>query len=171
MMILVTGKNNSGKSMFAERIAASLGPCRYYIATMRPFGIEGLARVEKHQMQRAELDFTTLELPVLVGETELPRDAVVLLEDVSNLLANSMFERKSTASKVFADINRLADRVSHLVIVTISRFNEGNYDQETQSYMQELAWLNRKLEEQAEVVAKLHNGRAVFKKGELHGNI
>jgi adenosylcobinamide kinase/adenosylcobinamide-phosphate guanylyltransferase len=96
MMILIAGANSSGKSAFAEDLAVRIadGPL-YYIATMVPHGPEGAARVARHLTRRAGRGFITIESP---GAVLPARDAdTVLLEDVSNLLADAMFATNPAA--------------------------------------------------------------------------
>lgn len=83
MIVLVTGGSRSGKSSFAEDAAVALwrlgardacpvpfeeGAPRetqdaplWYVATMHPWGADGIARVEHHRAQRANKGFTTVE--------------------------------------------------------------------------------------------------------------
>ena len=114
-LIMISGANGSGKSRYAERIVARTTGERYYIATMRPCSEENLQRIEKHREQRKDLQFTTLECPYQVGAAAVERDGVVLLEDVSNLLANAMFERGGDEASVCADIEALCSRCRLLV--------------------------------------------------------
>ena len=60
MLTLVTGGAASGKSEYAERLAAACDGPRVYIATMRPLDKESVARIEKH---RAAVSYTHLPLP------------------------------------------------------------------------------------------------------------
>jgi adenosylcobinamide kinase/adenosylcobinamide-phosphate guanylyltransferase len=167
MLILVMGKNNSGKSLFAERLAARLHETRYYIATMRPFGAEGAARVERHRLQREGLGFLTLELPCAIGNAPLPTGAAALLEDVPNLLSNAMFEQDGNEAEVFADIELLCRRAGHVVAVTISAFEDGDYSGETLAYIRALEALNRSLYNLADIVVEMEQGVPVCRKGEL----
>lgn len=166
MIVLISGPNGSGKSAYAESLACKLSKTRYYIATMKPYGAEGAARVEKHIRQRAGMGFLTLELPHSVGKAPLPADALVLLEDVSNLLGNVMFERCGGAEEVFADIAQLSQRAVHMLIVTIGSFDEGNYSEETKAYIQSMGQLNGKLAALADVVIELRGGVPFCRKGD-----
>ncbi len=166
MLILVTGENGSGKSVYAEKLACRAGGARCYIATMIPHGAEGAARVKKHLRQREGMGFLTLELPYVVGEAAIPPDAAVLLEDVSNLLGNRMFERGGTASEVIADIIALQKRCRILVAVTISGLDASAYDEETRAYIEALNVLNAALFSLADTVVEMRNGVPQLKKGE-----
>lgn len=90
-MILVLGENDSGKSRFAERIAVHEGEERIYLATMICATKENEERIQKHIRQRENAHFMTIESPYSVSDSPVSENSVVLLEDVSNLLANVMF--------------------------------------------------------------------------------
>ena len=105
MLSVIMGVSGSGKSEYAEDMAVRLADGRglYYAATMEPYGEEGRARVARHRKQRAGKGFTTLEcyrdienIAGMIG-TDRCRDATVLLECMSNLLANEMFSAPSGA--------------------------------------------------------------------------
>ena len=165
MLILVRGKNNSGKSAFAEKLAVRLSDKRFYIATMQPYGKDGAKRVEKHRAQRAGLHFETLERPYAVSDAPVCCSSVVLLEDVSNLLANVLFEKGKNERQVHADILLLASRCKALIAVTISKIKPGEYDGETIAYIAALQKLNERLYDSADIVYEMQNGVAVLKKG------
>ncbi|WP_442601613.1 bifunctional adenosylcobinamide kinase/adenosylcobinamide-phosphate guanylyltransferase [Paenibacillus sp. KN14-4R] len=57
MAILVTGGARSGKSSFAEQLAAKLGSSGLYIATAQIYDEEMRDRVSSHQAQRASGSF------------------------------------------------------------------------------------------------------------------
>ncbi|MCR8644895.1 bifunctional adenosylcobinamide kinase/adenosylcobinamide-phosphate guanylyltransferase [Paenibacillus sp. N1-5-1-14] len=65
MAIIVTGGARSGKSSFAEKLAAKLGDSGLYIATAQIYDEEMRERVSSHQSQREEGSFpwTTREEP------------------------------------------------------------------------------------------------------------
>lgn len=70
MAILVTGGARSGKSGFAERLAARLGDHGLYIATAQIYDEEMRERVSSHQMQRMSGSFpwTTREEPYALAQ-------------------------------------------------------------------------------------------------------
>ena len=94
-MILVTGGSGSGKSAWAENRVIENGQGPYvYLATMRPQGEDAEERIRRHREMRAGKGFVTLERYTDLDELTLPaelRGGTVLLEDLSNLLANEMF--------------------------------------------------------------------------------
>ena len=97
MIILVLGTQKSGKSLLAEELCLALGDSeKYYLATMRVMDHEGALRVEKHRKQRAGKGFVTIErgreITGAVKDMAHPEAATVLLECVSNLVGNELFE-------------------------------------------------------------------------------
>lgn len=93
MMILVTGGSGSGKSAFAEDCVVSCGETeRIYIATMYPFDEESRRRVQRHQKMRQGKGFETVECYTGLHKVQVPENSTVLLECMSNLVANEMFQ-------------------------------------------------------------------------------
>ena len=154
MLAVITGGSGSGKSEYAESIATSLAKWDklplYYIATMRPFGEEGKRRVERHRKLRAGKGFETIERYGNLKDQTLPEQGVVLLECMSNLTANEMFEPEgagdSTVEAVLAGVEALRERCAHLVIVTNDVFSDGiTYDEVTTLYQERLGQINQRI--------------------------
>lgn len=168
ILVLISGSNSSGKSIYAEQLIAKTTGARYYIATMRPCTEDNHRRVEKHRAQRQGLGFDTLECPYQIGNAPISPDGVVLLEDVSNLLANAMFEKGGSSDSVFRDICALADRCRILVVVTIAGLKDDGYDEETVAYINGLNKINQKLFDKASVAISMREGTPVYQKGDAH---
>lgn len=166
--VLISGSNNSGKSRYAEQLISQTTGDRYYIATMHPYTEENHRRIEKHRAQRKNLKFETLELPYRVGNAAVTPDGVVLLEDVSNLLANAIFEKNECWDNVFEDICELLDRCRILVAVTISGLKNDGYDAGTQTYIDSLNTLNEKLFERSTVAITMQDRTPTYQKGDIH---
>lgn len=170
MLLLVSGPNDSGKSACAEALAARLSTGRLlYLATMRPQTPENHMRIEKHRRQRASLGFLTVEEPVSLPRVSVRSEDVVLLEDVSNLLANAMFEAGQTAEDVLSDILALADRCHWLVAVSITGLSETDYTGETANYIRALNALNNALAGRADGVLNMKHGRPYWEKAPERG--
>ncbi len=165
MLILVTGGSGSGKSEYAENTAVALaekeGLPLYYVATMKPYGEEGRRRVARHRRLRAGKGFETIECFANLKSISLPGRGVVLLECLSNLTANEMFEPEGagegTEAAILEGVKELRKRSAHLVIVTNDIFSDGiTYDEVTRLYQERLGRLNRELallaDQAAEVV-------------------
>ena len=92
MMILVTGGSGSGKSAFAEDCVIACGEMpRIYIATMYPFDEESRKRVKRHRDMRFGKGFETVECYTGLSGVKVPEGCIVLLECMSNLVANEFF--------------------------------------------------------------------------------
>ena len=136
---LILGPNNSGKSLYAENLAVqnNNNPL-IYLATMVPQTDENLQRIKKHISQRSGKGFQTIEEPWNIHTLEFPSNAVVLLEDASNLLANGIFIHKSNETECFERILLLAEHCKKLIIVSIDGLTEGSFDAETNNYIHQL---------------------------------
>lgn len=172
MKILILGPNGSGKSLYAEKLVSRFNvSLLYYIATMIPYGEEGMKRVEKHRKQRAELVFVTIEKPFVVSDIQIPPNTAILLEDVSNLLSNSLFCKDCNGNEesVFKDIAGLCRKSRHSVMVSISGLITGpEFDAETKGYISALNLLNEKLTRFADVVISMREGTPFIVKGDIY---
>lgn len=178
MMTLIIGGSGSGKSAFAEQYLVEIAEeeKKYYIATMKIYGEEGRKKVERHRMQRADKGFETIESPVDIEKaaqemTEHP--ASVLLECMSNLVANEMFSgeipchKDEVVQKVVKGIQYLNERTSHLVIVTNNVFEDGiTYDDMSMEYIEALGKINQHLAAMSEHVVEVVVGIPIIWKGE-----
>ena len=152
---LIYGPNDSGKSKYAEDVAVRSGKKLIYLATMIPQNEENYNRIEKHRIQRQDKGFQTIEMGWNIGEIAVDQDTVVLLEDASNLVANGIFMYGENAQKAMEDIWKLAKKCKKLIVVSISGLSSAGYDEETEDYIEQLNWLNEKLEEKAAVVVEM----------------
>ncbi|MBP3487840.1 MAG: bifunctional adenosylcobinamide kinase/adenosylcobinamide-phosphate guanylyltransferase [Roseburia sp.] len=177
-MILIIGGSASGKSAFAEQtaIARGRGMPLYYLATMQIYDAEGEAKVERHRRLRAGKGFATIEQPREIAESlnEMTEPGTVLLECMSNLVANEMFgeeKQKSAdavADKVVTEILALCQGTRELIVVTNNVFEDGiRYDASTMEYLRALGAVNCRLAETAETVAEVIAGIPVVRKGAL----
>ena len=168
MIHLITGGSASGKSAYAEKLAVEAGEkTRYYLAAMKPWGKEGQERVERHRKMRAGKGFTTVECytcreqaALSLGE-EKPEKRVILLECMSNLLANEQFEEGGSDQEILArirgGIRSLQKRAETLIIVT---------KEETVRYLRLLGGVNRFLAQEADRVTEVVFGIPVVWKTE-----
>ena len=93
MITVITGGSGSGKSAYAEQMVLDAEDLnRIYIATMFPFDEESHRRIARHRAMRAEKKFTTLECYTGLKHLKIPEHSCVLLECMSNLTANEMFQ-------------------------------------------------------------------------------
>ena len=169
MLTIVIGGAGSGKSAFAEELVCRLSGKRVYLATMLPRDGESHTRVEKHRAQRAYLEFETHECGLGLENIQLPAGTNVLLEDLSNLLANEMYEPDGGgADAVRRGMKRLITSCENLTVVTNEVFSGGaDYDAESLRYMHALADLNRELAARADLAVEVVCGLPNILKGEL----
>ena len=152
MLTLIIGGSASGKSEYAEQYVQKLDGSRIYLATMHCYDEESQKRIEKHRKARSGRGFQTVERETNLETLHLPPESNVLLEDLSNLLANECYGTgentdrfsESAEDRCMAGISRLHKSVLHLTIVTNEIFSDGgNYEEETLQFMRRLASLNR----------------------------
>lgn len=151
MITLITGGSGSGKSAYAEKVVTQFGDrTRIYIATMYPFDEESYQRIERHRAMRAEKQFMTVECYTGLKQLQLPKASCVLLECMSNLVANEMFQEsgagRDTVSEVLRGIQNLEKQTEELVIVTNEICSDGmEYDPETERYQKYLGVINQEI--------------------------
>ena len=172
MFHVITGGSGSGKSEYAEELVLAAGEGeRIYVATMIPYGEEGRQRVERHRKLRAKKRFRTVECYTGLSGAAFPPDGIVLLECMSNLTANEMYEadgaHERTVEAVLRGIDSLRAQVRHLFVVTNEVFSDGiSYDEETMRYIAYLGAINRELARRADVVTEIVYGIPVKVKGD-----
>ena len=173
MMILVTGGSGSGKSAFAEDCVVSFGKTdRIYIATMYPFDEESRKRVQRHRKMRQGKGFETVECYTGLDKIRLPENCTVLLECMSNLVANEMFQEEgaheNTVEAVLQGVRHIREQAGNLVIVTNEIFSEAaDYQGETELYQEYLGQINQKIAEIADQVVEVVYGIPVYHKNKL----
>lgn len=169
MTVLIVGGAASGKSEWAEaRILQSAARPRVYVATMQVWDEESCRRVEKHRRMRKEKAFLTKEAPtnLLAAAEEVPAGSDVLLEDVTNLCANEMFDvagaGENAQTAILAGVRALQEKCALLVIVSGDVASGGSeYEGETLEYMKVLARTNIAIANEADEVYEAVAGNLV----------
>ena len=202
MLHMVYGGSASGKSSYAESFAMSLqGEGRLlYIATMYPYkwntteiDPETMQRIERHRAMRADKGFDTVECYRHVEHIVAKRQDVLLLECMSNLLANEMYLEQDSddgglaetmsevekagvgmsetlspvSKKIVQALVNLSTRVQDVVIVTNDVFSDGGsltYDESTREYVRNLAEINCALAWEAATITEVVCGIPVIVK-------
>lgn len=189
MIILIYGGSGSGKSEFAEDyVCKTPFHNRFYLATMISYDRESKLRIEKHRNQRRGKGFITLEHPMDVDEVLMEIDrikapefftnaskeggSIILLECMSNLVANEMFrdglimDEPSCIRKILHDISKINDSVDTLVIVSNDIYEDGvDYDIGTRAYLNALGAINRRIAQMAEEIYEVVVGIPIKIKG------
>ncbi len=172
MIFLITGGAGCGKSSYAEDICMSFNEPRFYIATMRPFGDGSMEKIKKHRKMREGKGFITIERYTDLRELKLMRKGTVLLECVTNLTANEMYDEHGNISDpynaVIDGITSLSMQADNLVIITNEvGCDAQNFDESTKSYIRTLGKINIELAELADHVYEMVCGIPLVLKGEL----
>lgn len=190
MIITIVGGSGSGKSEYAQNLISALHESEYsdgrkiYLATMKCYGEEGTRRVARHLKLRENMNFETIEQTDFIDDIVASKNDVVLIEDMSNLAANAMFDRESqdiTATKesiadstnnekaaaeestnealvsgIIEQIVSLNKKVGALVIVTndVNRDSCG-YDELTRQYIKNIAAINAAVFEMSDEVYEI----------------
>ena len=172
MKYLVIGGSKSGKSKVSEDIALSLNNNKViYIATMKPFDKEDELRIKNHIKRRENLNFITIEKQkdLLNIVNEIKEDDTILLDSLTSLLTNEMFDgsiiHKEPSVKIFTELQILMDKAENTVLVSDYVFNDSiSYDEVTENYKKQLALLNKHLSRVCENVIECSYGNIKFHK-------
>lgn len=199
MLYLITGGSGSGKSEYAENklceLSKKTNSSKVYLATMIPYGKETEEKINRHRQMRAKKNFQTEEcftnLPKFVenmkSQKDLDKKEVVLLECMSNLVANELFDEtgvntilkkeepalsdneviEKLTGYILNGVEKLNDIYENIVIVTNEVFSEStHYSNEMSVYKQVLGKVNCELGKAAVEVAEVVYGQAVLYKNE-----
>lgn len=170
MLTLVTGGSGSGKSEFAENIAVSYKSKELiYIATMYPYDDESYKKIERHKIMRKNKNFKTVECFTNLESLDIPPGSTVLLDCMSNLVANEMYNdngaKELTVESIIKGIKKLKENTNNLVIVTNEVFSDGiEYDKETDRYLKNLGDINSIIGRLADEVIEVVYTIPIFKK-------
>ena len=174
MMHVVTGGSGSGKSVYAEEwlLEQETGPY-LYVATMIPYGEESQIKIQKHRMQRRGKGFDTKECYRDMKSMDVPDNRGILLECVSNLLANELYTEEGIMNapedvrkKVIEGIIHLKDCTSRLAVVTNEIHSDvQDYSDETKTYIRLLGQINQELASMADKVTEVVYGIPLQIKG------
>lgn len=159
MLALILGGSASGKSEYAEKLAQSLGKKIFYVAAMMPYGETARARIKRHRRLREGKGFELIEKYRAVDEIEV--SDTVIIECMSNLLANEMFGEDPKYGRYVVDcIDKI--KCDNIIIVSNNVFEDGiKYDVETMRYIENLAYINNELAKRADKVVEVVCGIAL----------
>ena len=167
MRTLIVGGAASGKSVLAEKLLlASPGP-HHYVATLRGCDAECRSKIEKHRNRRRNTDIDTVECPTDIGRLCFEDYGTVLLECLTTLAANEMFDSTGQVSdpsdKILEGIEHLARHSAELIVVsnTVGEDLPISLSDMTLLYVRLLGRLNCELAGRFDKVYEMHCGSAI----------
>lgn len=174
MLTLVTGGSGSGKSEFAENLSVAYKSKNLiYIATMFPYDGESLKKIERHKKMRENKNFKTVECFTNLKHVAISENSTVLLDCMSNLVANEMYledgAKDITVKTILDGVQEIKDKCENFVIVTNEVFSDGiDYDDETMRYMKYIGEINKAIGKEADNVVEVVYSIPVYIKGSDH---
>lgn len=139
-----------------------------------PLMKSAIRRIARHRLMRRDKGFETLECYTGLKDAKIPSSGTTLLECMSNLTANEMYQENGSGDacvqEILKGIHHVLSHTEHLVIVTNEIFSDGiEYDPETTRYQQYLGEMNCELAKLADVVVEVVYSIPLVKKGTLEG--
>lgn len=118
---LVLGGARSGKSSHAEKFARETGLARVYLATAQAYDEEMRERIARHQADRAEDGWRTIEEPIglaaVIARNAIP-DTVLLVDCLTLWLSNIMLSGRDVAAMQAALISILQSAKGPVILVS-----------------------------------------------------
>ncbi|MGI6730478.1 MAG: bifunctional adenosylcobinamide kinase/adenosylcobinamide-phosphate guanylyltransferase [Anaerovoracaceae bacterium] len=176
MNIFISGGCKNGKSYFAQHLAkqqAAAGGPLYYIATMQPVDEEDDARIIRHQEEREGWGFKTIEQSRNISQIQADFSGSFLFDSVTALLSNEMFPSAEEVVKdaylsIAKDVVDFARKTGNTVFVSDYIYSDAmKYDELTECYRRGLAYIDKALAKECQVVIDVSYGHINYLKGEL----
>lgn len=170
MFHVVTGGSGSGKSAFAEQcILDCQGTKESILRRCTRLMKKATGGSRDIAPMRAEKKFTTIERYTDLEHLTIPQGADILLECMSNLTANEIYQEggagDNTVKAILNGIHHLLERAENLVVVTNEVFSDGiTYDPETEKYLEKLGAINCQMAQIADTVTEVVYGIPIFHK-------
>lgn len=193
MIVLVVGGAKSGKSMFAQNLSKLLNESLknpingqldgeierevgklYYVATMNPYDLEDLKRIENHLREREGYGFNTIEETLNMSKVSslIKEEDTVLIDSITSLVTNYMFRGKEfykdVSDDILSGILEIINNSKNVVIVSDYLFSDSiQYDCYTENFRKEIGVVNRKLAKIADTVVECSYGNIIYHKGKV----
>jgi adenosylcobinamide kinase/adenosylcobinamide-phosphate guanylyltransferase len=157
-MILILGGARSGKSGFAQRLAASTGEGVLFVATAEAGDAEMAARIAGHRAERPG-HWRTIEAPRAVarGLAETPPARVVVLDCVTLWVTNLLLDQDASWEAASRELDALLAwyRAQPVELIVVS--NEVGLgivpgDETSRTFRDWLGWFNQRLAAEADAV-------------------
>ena len=139
---------------------------------MNPYDLEDLKRIENHLKEREGYGFNTIEETIDMSKVSkvIQKEDIVLIDSVTSLVTNCMFQGKDFFKEVKEDILsgilEIINVAGDVVIVSDYLFSDSiQYDCYTESFRKEIGIINRKLAELADILVECSYGNIIYHKG------
>ena len=171
-VILITGGQRSGKSVYAEQLALSLSPTPVYLATAHIWDEEFRQRVRKHQERRGA-NWTNIEEERMLSRwADQLRGRVVVVDCITLWCTNFFFDRTANeweqpsvdeALQCLKDeFDRFTQQDATFIFVTNEIGSGGVSDNAIQRRFTDLqGWMNQYVAAKADEVVLMVSGIAV----------
>jgi adenosylcobinamide kinase / adenosylcobinamide-phosphate guanylyltransferase len=181
MLIFISGGVRSGKSSLGERLTLKLANARkVYLATAKPYDSEIKKRILKHQFDRKDKGFFTIEKSEALEEIMpmLKKDDTILLDCLGALLSNEMYTNLgqnlddnfiiSVRKNIFNSIVLINSKVSNIIVISNEIFSDGIvYDPSIEAYIKVLGELHQQISNIADNVIECSFGNNIVHKGNI----
>lgn len=171
MIFLVTGGSGSGKSEYAEDLSLKINESELiYIATMYPYDEETKKKISRHKEMRKNKGFSTIECYTNLKEIDIHKKSTILLDCISNLIANEMYNdngaKERTIDEILKGITKINGSCHNLVIVSNEISYDGiDYNNETKRYIEYSCKVNKEISKIADFVIEVVYGIPICYKG------
>lgn len=175
MICLVVGGAKSGKSMYAQNLSKKLqneSGNLYYVATMNPYDLEDLKRIENHLKEREGYGFETIEVQRNIGSisSKIEKKDTILIDSLTSIVTNEMFVldefNENVKSNIIDGIKSISNFALNVVMVSDYISSDSiHYDSYTESFRKELGTLNREMASFSDVVIECVFNNIIIHKG------
>lgn len=167
-IILITGGERSGKSMYAEKMALTLSEYPVYLATSRIWDDEFRERVRIHQERRGK-EWTNIEKDKELSSVNV-NGRVVVIDCVTLWCTNYFFDLESDVNRSLTALKEEFDQFTQQDATFIFVTNEIGSGAVSENKIQRLftdlqGWMNQYIASQADVVYLMVSGIPVLIKG------
>lgn len=122
-IIMVTGGQRSGKSVFAENMALDKSSHPTYLATARVFDEEMRRRVKIHQDRRSTR-WRNIEASLSIEGLKFSPNEIVLVDCLTLWATNWLFEKNENTDEAFSALKRQIDLLKESGVIFIIVTNE-----------------------------------------------
>jgi len=169
-IILITGGQRSGKSVYAEQLALQLSPSPVYLATAQVWDDEFRERVRRHQERRGP-QWTNIEEPMKLSSHDLT-GRVVVVDCITLWLTNYFFfvpdnDVDQALAEAKAEFDALTAQPDATFIFVTNEIGSGGVSEnQLQRRFTDLqGWMNQYVAGRADEVVLMVSGIAVRIKG------